>query len=371
MDDLIIKDALIEEAAEAPFPADAWERQKSLLADSGLFGSVSEPVRLARPNQSRLLLEMVAVAAVLLLAVGLGLQVRPTRDEVAQGGAPVAAGGSASEAPHVEDVSDQAWRAQVEESINQVKERVAQSKERMAGLQREMERLLLTSYWSITPHQVSGIEPIPGLPNRPIGDRPTRDTRLDLMLSKLLGWLHRAQLIEEAVPAEEVMETYLYLNLEGGDRIRFARHVSCRTSVDSDCPFVVSGTGRPTVLIEQPELWRWLSGRIWDQDLGITDMPATGRNHLTEATPDRRLEVERQMLADPDVQQFGFELNNVELVPRYEQHQEADGSWRITDHPTWVVQLGRPAPGTLGETRMYDDATGELIWKVTTTLQRP
>lgn len=367
MDDLIIKDALIEEAAGAPFPADAWERQRALLADSGLLGSGSEPVRPSLANRPRLLMEIVAVAAVLLLAVGLGMQVRPTRSQTAQGGAPLAAGGSGSERRSDEEIT-----AQAEEAAAQAKEELARLKERMgqaeeaAKLREEMGRLLPTSYWSIAPHHVIGIEPAQASFRFA---RPTQETQLDVVVPKLLEWLHWARLIREAVPDEEVKEHYVSLQLAGGDRIWFAQHVSCSIYTESVCHFVVGGEGRPNMLVDQPHLWRWLIGGMWQQDLLGIPTPATGRQILIEASPDRRIEVERQVLADPEVQRLGFELNMVQFSPRYVQRQEVDGSWRVNEYLTWIVSLEQPAPGTLSQIRMYDNDTGDLVSKSTTNVK--
>lgn len=340
MDDLI-RGALTEEATEAPFPADAWARQRALLADSGLLGRPTEPARSSRPNRSRRLVEIVAVAAVLLLALGLGVRWLPTAPRIAQGGAPVAAGGTGSTA---------------EEGPSLPAE--------------ELGRLLPTSYWSHAPHRVVSVDPMNEGPSDLHFDRPAQDAKLDVLVPKLLWWLSWAQVVQESVPDEEVGEGYLTLHLEGGDRIWFAKHRSCWSFTESDCPFVVGGEGRSTMLVKQPDLWRWLIGHLWMQDLlGLTE-PPTGRNQFVE-THFQRAEIVRQVEADPSLAKAGLKIDSILAVPRYLQRQDADGNWHIDELPVWVIHLGpKDETGIHGEMRMIDDRSGVTIWQSATTIER-
>lgn len=341
----LIAEALEAEAAEAGFPSDAWERQQRLLVQEGLArgDGGGAPVRARSQGRTRNLLEILAVAAVLALLLGLGNWWREAPPQSVSSG-----GGDAPPAV----TNGESVQVQVPAAPKTV-----------------IPGVLGRIPWAIHPEEVERLDPEnPG--GMPLSwDR--QDPRLAPLAAKLVGWLSEAGVVQADVPADTAQETLASIYLQSGERIRFGYESACNRGTHAECPVLVSSDRRPTLLIAHPDLWRWLAGRMWYQEFDMGSFPARGPFRWTGPLKQTEAMIRELVIADPRVKELGLQIEVLEVQPRYTQRQEANGAWRIDEAPVWTVYLGPTDPtGIGGQIRIIDDQTSTVIWQVDTQVDR-
>lgn len=231
MDDLI-KEALIEEAAAAPFPANAWQRQEALLSEAGLFGAQVDPPRQRRVPGTALL-QLASLAALLLLAFGIG-SLRPWRFEAPAPAAP----------PSTVELATPGDEAPSPPSI--------------------MNWIDAIGSFQLPPtDQFASIS----IRSSTLGPLSAEDSGAEQILAMLRQWLASGQIIGiepfwSPVPHQESIT----LRLKDGHFLTIQANDSCYGPYNPPaCYTIVRLPDGKAVRIVQEDLSRWLDGKMWEQ----------------------------------------------------------------------------------------------------------